>query len=254
MAGATTSLRMGAVAEPALVAPEGVVETSTGVVVDPSKVKPVVPAGDRPAWLPEKFKTPEDLVASYTELEKKQGTKPVEPPAVTPEAAKAKGVDLDALSREFSTKGELSAESLKALEDKGFTKAQVDQYIAGQQAVAQQQLSKLSEAAGGKEQLTNVLKWAEVNLPKPEQDAYNTLLDAGNIDGAALLLGSIVSKYTEATGSEPRLVNGTPVPSIAGVKPFRSSAEVVTAMNDRRYKTDPAYREDIERRLSISEF
>lgn len=33
------------------------------------------PAGDRPTWLPEKFKTPEDLARSYGELEKTFGRK-----------------------------------------------------------------------------------------------------------------------------------------------------------------------------------
>ena len=35
--------------------------------------------GERPTWLPEKFKTPEDFAKSYSELEKKIGTQPKAP-------------------------------------------------------------------------------------------------------------------------------------------------------------------------------
>ena len=36
---------------------------------------PAAPTGDRPEWLPEKYKTPEDLAKGYKELESKIGTK-----------------------------------------------------------------------------------------------------------------------------------------------------------------------------------
>jgi hypothetical protein len=97
-----------------------------GAQVDPKLVPPAgeKPAGERPSWLPEKFKTVEEFVKSHGELEKKLGErKPADaPPAgteqkpgVTAEAAKAAGIDMAALNTEFSRNGELSAETLKTL-------------------------------------------------------------------------------------------------------------------------------------------
>ena len=43
-------------------------------VVDNVEAPAEAPTDSRPEWLPEKFKTPEDLVTSYSNLESKLGT------------------------------------------------------------------------------------------------------------------------------------------------------------------------------------
>ena len=40
--------------------------------------------------------------------------------------------------------------------------------------------------------------------------------------------------------------------SKAAVTPFNSNAQVVEAINDRRYENDPAYRAEVEKRISVS--
>jgi hypothetical protein len=245
-------------AQPALVAPEHMIDGPNGsVIADPSKIAPPAePAkkGDRPAWLPEKFKSPEDLAKAYGELESKLGQKPAEPakPAITPKEASEKGVDLKALTDEYRTSGALSPKTMADLEAKGFTKADVDTYVAGVQAKHQADAASLAEVAGGMDTLTNVLQWAQTNIPPEEAKVYNDLIDAGNVQAAKLSLMGIVSRYKSAVGSDPALVTANGAPGVTGVEPFTSQAQVVEAMQNPKYAKDPAYRAQVERRLAIS--
>src|SRR5690606_27809848 len=112
--------------------PEGAVDDGKGgVLLDTSKVQQEQSGTDpqRPAWLPEKFSSPEDLAKAYAELESKLGgQKKEETPATPPtkeEAEKAvseAGLDMAALSKEYAELGGLSEDTLKALEAKGITR------------------------------------------------------------------------------------------------------------------------------------
>jgi len=58
-------------------AEEEVKATTIGETIEQNnqEEQPVESLGERPAWLPEKFKTPEDLASSYSQLESKIGEK-----------------------------------------------------------------------------------------------------------------------------------------------------------------------------------
>ena len=58
------------------------------------------------------------------------------------------------------------------------------------------------------------------------------------------------SKYDEANGYEGRMLQGKPAQTSNDA--FRSQAEVVKAMSDPRYDSDPAYRQDIYDKLERS--
>ena len=59
------------------------------------------------------------------------------------------------------------------------------------------------------------------------------------------------SQYNEANGYEGRMLQGKPASSAGDV--FRSQAELVAAMGDPRYDTDPAYRADVVAKLDQSD-
>lgn len=252
-----------ATTEETVVAPAHVKDGPNGsVVVDPALVPASTPKVEdgRPAWLPTKFKTVEDFAKSYTELEKKLGTPAstetpvVTPkPAVTPEAAVAAGIDMPALAKEYAENGELSVETLKTLNDKGFDKTAVDTYIAGQQAIADKLITTLETVAGGKEQLKTTLEWAKSNLTVAEANGYDAALDTGNPETVKLALQGVLAKYNAANGTDPKLVTGAEgAPSVTDA-PFASQAEIVKAMQDPRYAVDPAYRAKVAARLNNTE-
>ena len=222
------------------------------------------PPEDRPEWLPEKFKSPEDMAKAYAALESKLGgQKPTDPPAADPEvpptpapadaeaALDEKGLDLKDFSAEFSQKGELSAESYEKLQKAGFDKGLVDQYIAGQQAIAAQYESTIKAEVGGPEKFSAMTEWAKVNLSPAEIETFNTQVSSGNVDQAKLAVLGLGAKYEKAVGSDPqRLLGGQG--DGAGADVFESMAQVTEAMRDPRYKNDPAYRSKVQSKLGRS--
>ncbi len=208
---------------------------------------------DRPAWLPEKFKTPEDFAASYKELETKLGS---QKPDATKEGgekpAEPQVLDLSSAVEEYAKDGALSEATFKALEAKGITRSMVSSYVAGQVALGQQTVATLAQVVGGQEELKKVLEWSKLNLSKEEAAAYNAALDGNKIEESKLLLSAIHQRYVKENGRDPKLVNGEGSPRSGGVQPFENSAQVMEAMKDKRYATDESYRQQVARRMAIS--
>ena len=103
---------------------------------------------------------------------------------------------------------------------------------------------------GGEKQYNKIVGWASENLPKPQIDAFDSLINTGNTEMIKLAVAGLNASYTEANGYEGRTLQGKPAQS--GGDTFRSQAEVVKAMRDSRYERDPAYRQDIQDKLSRS--
>jgi hypothetical protein len=219
------------------------------------------PPEDRPQWLPEKFKSPEDMAKAYSELEAKLGqAKPVDPPAADPaatppadpQAALAdKGLDLQDFSSEFAQKGELSTESYEKLAKAGYSRQIVDQYIEGQRAVAARFETDIMSEVGGSEKYSEITTWAKANLTPQEIAAYNTAVSSGNADQAKLAALGLGAKFEKANGSDPqRLLGGQSSGNTSDV--YESVAELKEAMKDPRYKNDPAYRAKVQSKLGRS--
>jgi hypothetical protein len=267
-------------AQPPMVAPEGVVggveqngDRISGSVRVPapdpnSPLSPAGDAGNRPAWLPEKFKSAEDLAKSYAELEKAFHTRsnPAATPAAaapaagaptikaapaTPAAEAGKPVLSDA-AKELAESGTVSEETYTKLAEAGHDRATVDTFVAGQKALAQQLRADIATVAGGEEQLNAVLEWAGKHLPAQAIEAYNAAAASGNVELIKLSLQGVVASYRTAVPAEPRLISGTPAPSHGDNAPFQSNEQMVAAMRDPRYQTDPAYRNQIAARLAAS--
>lgn len=218
-------------------------------------------AAQRPEHVPEKFwdaatgqVNTEALLKSYTELEKgkpaEQQPAPVEGQA-DPAAAAISAAKLDAgkLSQEWVANGTLSDDSYKALEAAGFGKDIVDGYIAGQVALAERRDNSGFQLAGGKESFDKMAAWAQTALAPADIETFNTAV----IGTEAQMKQAIVAlraQYEAAVGKDPALVSGGAVQD-AGEQPFQSRAEVTVAMRDPRYKSDPAYRALVERRVGL---
>ena len=213
---------------------------------------------ERPKWLPEKFKTAEEFANSYAELEKKLGQpKPDEAPpiedekksdeVVKPDQAKTGDEAFKPYFEEFEKSGKLSDDSYAALEKQGFSRKVVDAYARGVAAERSDAEGKVFEAVGGQEQYAQIVAWAGTNLKPSETAAYNSILETGNVDQIALAASGLKTRFEAANGKPAKLVHGSS--SGSSVQTFRSSAEVTRAMSDPRYRTDPAYRDEVAQRL-----
>lgn len=223
------------------------------------------PQQERPQWLPEKFKSPEDLAKAYAELESKLGKPqapqetPKEEPAAlsiqTEEQAKAtlseKGLDFQKFSVEFAANGGLSEASYQELQGAGIPKNVVDSYITGIQAQADQYRSTVTAEVGGQEQYDTIVSWAAANLAPEDISAYNAAMSSGSLAQARLAAAGLALKYTQANGSPPKVVLGGNTTSVSS-DVFESTAQVRQAMSDPRYKQDPAYRRTVMEKLGRS--
>jgi hypothetical protein len=241
---------------------------------DPATATSAAPAAvpaDRPAWLPEKFKTAEDMAKSYGELEKKLGAAkpdastndgkahasvPVTPvPAVPADVlavATAAKLDITAMSTEFAQTGKLSDASVKSLTDAGLTADQVKSYVDGQTAIAAQTHAEIAAVAGGDDALKSVIEWAKANLSADDQASYDAAIKTGNKGIVKMALAGVVSQYKAANGSPPAAAVTTAVPAavVEQFPGFNSNAEMVAAMKDPRYAKDPAYNAMVAKRVA----
>lgn len=244
--------------DPNAVPPTNVSGDANKVVVDPNKAAGEAKADEKKIL--GKFDTQADLEKAYVELEKKQGGKAEEKKveATTPEQAREAvqkaGLDMAALSKEYTdNQGKLTDETYKALEAKGISRETVNTFIDGQKAIGTQMRTEFEQIAGDANNLKALYDWAGSNMSADEVKTYNSLVESGNLAGAKLALEGMVSRYNEAMGSDPNLVGGEAAPSRSGAQPFASNDELVRAMADPRYQTDPAYRAKIEARLAGTE-
>lgn len=205
-----------------------------------------------------KFKSQEELLKAYKELESKLG-KPKEEQSKeetlvpqTQEAAKQtateKGVDFDALNKEFAEKGELSEDTYKTLEAKGINKESVDSYIKGQQALAEAAVARLQTLAGGEESYNAMIAWAKESLSEQEKNAFNTTIS--NKDTAEFAIQGLYARYKAQ--AEPNRLRG--VPTTSANSGYSSQREMMRDMASREYQTDPAYRKMVEQKVARSTF
>tara|TARA_R100001463_G_scaffold26374_1_gene61857 strand:- start:10256 stop:10999 length:744 start_codon:yes stop_codon:yes gene_type:complete len=207
---------------------------------------------DRPNWLPEKFANAEELAKAYGELEKKQSTPEQEQSLEDnkAEVEQSTGLTLDNYYDEFAEKGELSQDSYDNLAKSGLSKELVDSYIEGQKAISNNQTKDIHNIVGGEQNYDAVVKWATDNLSDAEINAYNNALDT-DVNSAKLSLQGIYAKYqSQNSNNEPNLTQGQTVSGRTDV--FNSTAEIVNAINDKRYEVDTAYRRNVEEKLKRS--
>lgn len=209
---------------------------------------------ERPEWLDEKFNSPEDLAKAYTELQKKLSEPKEETEEVASEEVADENIDSsDVVTKatlEFDEKGELSEDTFAALEKAGLPKDYVEAYIAGQQALVERNAVDLYNSIGGEEEYDGMIQWAGETLTEGEVDTFNELVINGTPEQQRLAIKGLHAQYRGSTGSGPALKQGTT--SGNSVKPFSSTKELQRAMSDRRYSEVPSYRQEVEKRLSVS--
>jgi hypothetical protein len=241
----------------------------TGIEKPEEQVNETQPAQSKPDGLPEKFNSVEDLAKSYSELEKKLGGQskeaidPVSKATQKTEASKLDGkleiaeqavadagLDMSSLQKEYSEKGKLDVKSYEALEKVGISKQYVDNYIAGQEAIANQQAFEIKETVGGGEVYQEMVDWASKNMTEGEKQAYNKAVNSGEMDTVKLAVNALKGQFERANGVEPKLVTGKAQPTVE--QGFESWAQVTEAMSNPKYAKDIAYQNEVKNKLANS--
>lgn len=171
------------------------------------------------------------------------------------------GIDPWEMHKHFhDNRGELTPEMKDSLIKAGLSESSVDAYLEGlavksgygetQTDITEKQTDSIMNSVGGKESYAELMNWANDNVSDAEAEAYDSIVQTGKADAIQLALNGIKAKYDEANGYEGRMLTGKAAQSNTDV--FRSQAEVVRAMNDPKYDSDPAYRQDVYDKLERS--
>ncbi len=225
-----------------------------------------------------KFKSVEDLAASYKELEGKLGQVSEEDQATeeTEEQTQEEefnaeeyygdglasvleevGIDAQDITQRFTDTGEISEDDYSKLGEAGFSKQVVDTYLDGLRGMGEgdeiptQQIQNIKDSVGGDQAYEQMADWCQQNLSEQEIKAFDKITETADAPVIQLAVEGLYTRYQNAMGVEPDLVTGRPAAS--GPNPYRSTAEVQAAMSDPRYGKDVTYTENVYSRLNNSD-
>ncbi len=247
---------------------------------------------ERPAFIPEKFFKDgridiKALAESYGELERTRSSQPPAPkPDVTelgdrqadgskapsqkadPNAAPEiviPGVNkasMEHYTKELTEGGKLSDASYADLAKLGYPKAVVDSYVKGLQAdamvsqaiqdvrIADAEIATITASIGGEKTLGKMLQWASSNLDAKDLAVYNEAVSGNDPARVKMAVQGMFHAFKQASG--PNLIGGRPSVSTSEAEPFNSNDEVIQAMEDPRYDRDPSYRDQVAKRIAVS--
>ena len=230
-----------------------------------------------------KYKSAEELEKAYGELQKKLGdqgtedsgevgdtqdTAEVESEETTEETQEAPPPTaaaelIQSASEEyFNNDSKLSPETLEKFTSMS-SKDLVEAYMQVQGNLPQGDLldntgdisdatvNEIKNYAGGEQSYDNMVQWASNNLDDQSVEAFDSIINTGSVDAIKLAVNGLKAQYENANGYEGTMVTGKAPAQSKDV--YRSQAELVAAMNDRRYDNDPAYRQDVIAKLERSD-
>ena len=227
-----------------------------------------------------KYKTAEDLEKAYGELQKKPGEKgnedseeagdsePAESEETTEEAEEttqpsAAAELITSASEEYaSNDGKLSPETLEKFSSMS-SQELVEAYMKVQSNLPQGDLldntgdisdatvNEIKNYAGGEKSYGDMVQWASENLESGAVEAFDNIVNTGSVDAIKLAVNGLKAQYQNAVGFEGTMVTGKAPVEQKDV--YRSQAELVAAMSDKRYDNDPAYRQDVIAKLERSD-
>jgi len=178
--------------------------------------------GEQPL-LAGKFKDTQALEKAYVELQQKLG----EPREETPEPE----------------------EQGEAVAEKEPTEEAEDDSDGG--SLSEEQAQYLMDMVGGDKAYKSMIDWAGQNFSKDEVEMYDKVMGSGNPDSIFFAVQALQARYSDNVGSDGQLLTGRGTENTNDS--FKSQAELVAAMSDSRYDRDPAYRQDLMRRLENSD-
>lgn len=204
-----------------------------------------------------KYQSAAELEAAYLELQSAFTKKQQQQQSEEGEGESSEDeIDIEAmlpdLRAEFEEFGQLTQETADYLGEE--LTAQVEDFLIQEQTtgvpLTPEQTAQIQQLVGGPDAYRDMVEWSAENLPEAAQEAYNRVIDSGDLNAIYWAVQGLKAQYTDAVGQEGPLLRGK-APSNRG-DVFRSMAELVRAQSDPRYDNDPAYRQDILQKLERS--
>lgn len=175
------------------------------------------------------------------------------------ETAMERGLSAESVARiqeEYEADG-ISEKSYQELEAVGYSRAFIDSYVRGQEALVDSYIASVKEYAGGAEKFDALYSHLETSNPEAAESLMNALeaRDLGTVKAIINLAGASRAK---TFGRQPtRSVTQRAIPAkpqAPKAEGFESRAEMIKAMSDPRYRHDAAYRRAVEQKVINSPF
>ena len=227
---------------------------------------------DHESLLAGKYQNAEELEQAYLELQRKLGSNDeldedveydedeVSEEEDTDESDDPSVDFLFNVNKEFAENGQLSDETWEQFSNFPSARDLAESYYRYQQQLepaaptsvelSTVEVGQIQNAVGGPAAYQQLTGWAADNFAPAEIEAFDQVVESGNMGAINLALQALYYRYTDAMGYEGQMIQGKPARSH---DVFQSQAEVVRAMSDRRYDRDPAYRQEVVEKLGRSD-
>lgn len=190
--------------------------------------------GERPTWLPDKFKSVADMAKSNAELEKKLGT--------VPDEYQFESLFMDPDYVPFQELKSFAKEKRVPQEFIDKMIESVDKYVDEFRTDTEEELKKLGD--NGRERVIVLDNWAKANLSKEAYEGLtNSLSNADAIKALEELRGKMMSNNIQIPNNQGDIQGGGQ--SLEDIK-------LELQNNLQKYKTDENYRKDLQKRLEIA--
>ena len=241
-------------------------------------------AEQEPDLIGGKFRSQEDLLKAYQELERKQGQQPeqtetAEEPAESysveqavevygkenVDALQEKGISLNDLMWKADNGEDISDSFDDLAEVFKVPRQVVENYVSKAQSggdAAPPELTASDEAdlkalVGGDQGFEQMAEWARSNLPEEEINRFDAVVESSNKDAIHMAIQAMQARMNAKDSVvEPKLIGGG---KVAEPSRFESQQQVLDAMNkmndrgQRLYDVDEAYREKVTKLLASSD-
>ena len=213
-----------------------------------------------------KYENAEQLEQAYLELQRKLGSDDDEVEDTTLDEDEVEydenvvtGIETiqSASDEYYANEGQLSEETMEKFGEMS-SRDLVEAYMAIQENtdpsdsypdLSDAEMNTVYNSVGGEKEYNNLTSWAAENMDDRALDAFNSVIDQGNPVAIQLAVAGMKAEYDNQEGYEGRMLTGKAAKASDG---FRSQAELVQAMKDPRYATDPAYQQDVYDKLERS--
>jgi len=190
--------------------------------------------GERPSWLPEKYKTLAAMAKHTSELEKRLGTVPD-----NYDITKSKFLDPDYVP--FQDLLNTAKEKRVPQEFLDKMIESVDKYVDEFRIDTDEELKSLGD--NGKERVQLLDNWAKANLSKEAYEGLtNSLNNANAIKALEELRGKMMSNTPIVPNNEGNVHGSTSLDDL----------KMEFQTNLQKFKDDPKYRADLQKRLEVA--
>ena len=166
-------------------------------------------------------------------------------------------IDFQDMNVRWQQTGTLEAGDYEQLAEAGFNRDMVDAYLSGLQykqtqdtALSVKEVASIKESLGGEGEYSKMIEWAAANLSADEVEGFNQIINTQPMAAVKMAITGLHARYSAVEGREPKLIGGR-APKGSTDK-FESTAQLVAAMSDPKYSTDPAYQRKVQEKLSRS--